>query len=64
MKDGGKFIVFMSDESEDQMSADLICVTVDNEGKAHVYRTIKGFYKSLLTLVRNDLRNILPKMDE
>ena len=47
MKNGGKFLVFMSDESDDQMNADLICVTVDNEGKAHVYRTIKGFYKSL-----------------
>lgn len=47
MKDGKKFLVFMSDESDDKMSANLICVTVDNEGKAHVYRTINGFYKSL-----------------
>ena len=64
MKDGKKFLVFMSDESDDKMSANLICVTVDNEGKAHVYRTINGFYKSLQTLVRNDLRDVLPKIDQ
>ena len=30
MKDGRKFIVFMSDDDDDPMSAKLICVTHDN----------------------------------
>ena len=59
IKNGSKFLVFMSDEG-DQMDADLICVTVDYDGKALVHRTIQGFFKSVKTWVSRDLLDYLP----
>ena len=44
MKDGKKFLVFCSENDDNIMAADLICVTVDSQGKAHIFRKIHKFY--------------------
>ena len=64
IKNGRKFLVFMSDEQGDQSDADLICVTVDYSGKARIHRTIEGFFKFVKTKVSRDLLDYLPEMDE
>ena len=64
MKNGRKFLVFMSDEDEDNSEANLICLTVDFDGRAHVYRTIDRFFKSVKSWVSRDLQDLIPQMEE